>query len=322
MISTTHARILGAATAGIVAAAGLAAALPATAGTSVPAVHYTFRKLDNSNDETFNQLLGINSRGVIAGYFGSGAQGHKNKGYELVRPYHQTDYRTENFPGSAQTQVTGLNNNGVTVGFFSHTNDANPANNANFGFYKAHGRFHQVNFPASSPASPPVDQLLGVNDSDIAVGFYNDSIGNAHGYKYNIRTHHFSTVSIAGAVSLSATGINNHGDVCGFFNTATGPVTGFLLTRGGHLYTFAESGTNLTTQAFGVNDRDEVVGAVTNNGTMATYGFTWTPGHGFRKVNDPAGIGSTVINGVNDAGDLVGFYTGTKGNVNGLLATP
>ncbi len=322
MISIPYARTLAAAAAGIVAAAGLASALPATASTAAPAAHYTFRKLDNSNDETFNQLLGINRHGVIAGYFGSGAQGHKNKGYLLVRPYHQTDYRTENFPGSAQTQVTGLNDNGVTVGFFSHTNDANTADNANFGFYKAHGRFHEVNFPASSPATPPVDQLLGVNDSDIAVGFYNDASGNAHGYKYNIRTHAFSTVSISGAVSLSATGINNRGDVCGFFNTATGPVTGFLLTRGGHLYTFAANGANLSTQAFGVNDHDEVVGALTNTNTMATYGFSWTPRHGFHRVNDPAGMGSTVINGVNDAGDLVGFYTGAKGNVNGLLATP
>ena len=41
-------------------------------------------------------------------------------------------------------------------------------------------------------ASPPVDQLLGVNDSDVAVGFYTDGQGNNHGYTYNIRDRRFS----------------------------------------------------------------------------------------------------------------------------------
>ena len=46
---------------------------------------YSFRTVDNAADLTFNQLLGINNSGVIAGYFGSGAQGHPNMGY-LVTP--------------------------------------------------------------------------------------------------------------------------------------------------------------------------------------------------------------------------------------------
>jgi hypothetical protein len=48
---------------------------------------YAFRTLDDPADVTFNQLLGINNRGVIAGYFGSGAAGHPNKGYLLRPPY-------------------------------------------------------------------------------------------------------------------------------------------------------------------------------------------------------------------------------------------
>ncbi len=45
---------------------------------------YHFRTLNDHRDVTFNQLLGINNEGVIAGYFGSGAQGHPNKGYRAV----------------------------------------------------------------------------------------------------------------------------------------------------------------------------------------------------------------------------------------------
>src|SRR5271165_1637700 len=139
---------------------------------------YSFRTVDNAADLTFNQLLGINNEGVIAGYFGSGAQGHPNMGY-LLNP---GGYRSENFPGSVQTQVTGLNDNGVTVGFASGMNIANMANN-NFGFYSINGQdFHSVNFPTTNNANPPVNQLLGVNDHDVAVGFYTDSKGNTDGF--------------------------------------------------------------------------------------------------------------------------------------------
>ena len=43
---------------------------------------------------------------------------------------------------------------------------------------------------------------------------------------------------------------------------------------------------------------------------------------GFRSVNDPMGNGTTTINGVNNAGDLVGFYTDAMGNTDGLLWMP
>ena len=36
-------------------------------------------------------------------------------------------------------------------------------------------------------------------------------------------------------------------------------------------------------------------------------------------MSDPLGLGTTTINGVNDAGDLVGFYTDAAGNTDGLL---
>jgi hypothetical protein len=71
----------------------------------------------NVADVTFNQALGINSSGMVAGYFGSGAAGPPNQGYTVAPPYAQPNFTNENFPGSVQTQVTGINNIGTTVGF-------------------------------------------------------------------------------------------------------------------------------------------------------------------------------------------------------------
>jgi hypothetical protein len=37
------------------------------------------------------------------------------------------------------------------------------------------------------------------------------------------------------------------------------------------------------------------------------------------SFDDPGGVGTTTINGVNDRLDLVGFYTDSKGNTDGML---
>jgi hypothetical protein len=304
--------------------AGAALAGPAGAST-LASSGYRFRTVNNTHDVTFNQLLGVNNAGVIAGYFGSGAQNHPNKGYLLL---HHGSYLDENFPGSVQTQVTGLNDRGVTVGFWSSMNNANQVND-NQGFYAAGGRFHTVDFPTGDNASPIVDQLLGVNNHDVAVGFYVNGQGSSRGYTYDIRTRHFTRVLVPGAPagqagpSLTAAGINNHGDVTGFYAKSSSQTDAFLRLSWGRFITLAVPGASMT-QALGVNDSDEVVGVYTvgSGDNAQAHGFTWRPGYGFRTVDDPHGIGATTINGVNDAGVLVGFYTDAAGNTDGMIAQP
>jgi Cu/Zn superoxide dismutase len=293
----------------------------ATGGGSVS---YGFRTLDNQADPTFNQLLGINNDGTIAGYFGSGAAGHPNQGYRLLPPHGHGSYQGENFPGAVQTQVTGLNNTGVTVGFWSSMNNASMVND-NSGFWALGGQFHNANFPAGSPASPPVDQLLGVNDSGVAVGFWTDANGNNHGYTVNVNTGTFGAVTDPSApgASLTAAAINSGGGIAGFYtNPANGNTDGFLAS-GGEFIDLSGPGAS-STMAFGVNDEDEVAGTYTagSGSGAAVHGFTWTLGGGFQSIDDPHGLGTTTINGVNDAGDLVGFYVDSAGNTDGMLAAP
>ena len=301
--------------------AGLADA--ATAPMKSSQVSYRFVTLDNQQDVTFNQLLGISNAGTIAGYFGSGAAGHPNKGYLLFPPYGQGNYVSENFPGSAQTQLTGLNDNGTKVGFFSTMNNASQMND-NFGFWQRNGKYHVADFPTNDAASPPVDQLLGVNDGDIAVGFWTDAAGNNHGYEYDINNGRYAAVTdpSAPSASLTAAAINNDGAIAGFYVNQDGVTDGFIKT--GHRFTDLAVPGAASTMALGVNDHDEVVGSYTvGSGSNAVmHGFTWTPGGGFTTVDDPHGMGTTTINGVNDAGDLVGFYVDSAGNTDGLLATP
>jgi hypothetical protein len=317
-----------AATAGLATAAAMVLATPAGAATMSPASspRYHFTTLNNHKDLTFNQLLGINNEYVISGYFGSGMPGHPNKGYLLVPPYHQNDYINENFPHSAQTQVTGLNNVGNTVGFWAN------AAGANFGFYTSGTHFYQIpKVPGSSYASPQVVQLLGINDHGLAVGFYtnnNQPTGNNRGFTYNIHSHKFKRVLIPGAAqgltgpSLTAAAINNHGEIAGFYVTQTGSTVAFVATA--HTFTTFFFPHATLTQALGINDSGEVVGdyQLGTGSSAKMHGFTWRIGHGFHTVNDPHGVNTTTINGVNNRGDLVGFYVDSKGNTDGFLAKP
>ena len=291
--------------------------------------HYRFTTLNNQGDPTFNQLLGINQHGLIAGYLGSGQPGHANKGYLLSAPYGQANYRNENWPESSQTQVTGLNDKGVTVGFWSSTNNAavgnNPPVNDNRAFVSVHGYFIDGDVPidVKTAAVPPVDQLLGVNDHNVAVGFYNDAAGNTHAYTFDIRHNQFNEITPSGITNPTAAAINNRGNIAGF-GTTGGQTVGYLLHRDGQVTVLSVTGARMT-QALGINDDNEIVGVYTDAGGVL-HGFTWTPERGFRTVDDPnasqtSGNGTT-INGVNDEGQLVGFYTDNAGNTDGLLATP
>jgi hypothetical protein len=300
----------------IAAAAGMVIAgiTPALAsGRAAPQVTYTFSTLDNSHDPTFNQLLGINNHDRIAGFYGSGAPGHPNRGYLLSKPYSQSDYHAVRYPGSSQTEVTGLNDTGVSVGIY-----ANPSG-AHFGFYLQNGGYHKVTFPTGNNSNPPFNELLGISGG-LTVGDFTDAAGGMQAYRYSIVTHRFFRINIRNSANVTATGINGSGTIVGFFTNALGQTVSFLRHPNGTLIVFSKSGA-VQTQAFGINDGGLVVGAYTTS-TGATVGFTWRAGQRPRAVNDPSGVGFTVLNGVNNAGDLVGFYTDSQGRMNGLLATP
>lgn len=292
-------------------------AQPALATTAAPAVtgvnvsaNYSFTTLNDPSDPTFNQLLGINDFGVIAGYFGSGspAAKHPNQGYR-VAPYSAASFVNEDFPGSQQTQVTAINDWGNTVGFYAS------AAGANYGFLDENGVLSTVSDPKVT-SSPAVDQLLGLNDNGKAVGFYNDAKGNSHAYSWDRKTGKFTAIVPPGASSAVATGINDHGTVAGFYTEANGHVAGFI-DKAGAWATLEYPG-SVNTQVFGINQSGVAVGMYVG-AHKQTHGFIYTGGT-FKTVDDPNGVGGTVANGLNNLGALVGFYTDAKGNTDGFVA--
>jgi hypothetical protein len=328
-------------------------ALPIFAGqTDTPdtdRARFKFQDVINTNDPTFNQELGINNAGVIAGYFGSGAAGHPNKGYTVVRPDNtQFAFTNENFPGSVQTQVTGINNRGVldfdrgfrreddkddhlhsrvgtTVGFWSDMNNVNMVNN-NFGFVNfgsQNGTFINVNNPNTGTINGVrTNQLLGVNDRHIAVGFYVDTAGATHGYTYDIAAKTFSANidDPNGVGATTAAAINDRDQIVGFYTDGNGITHGFFENAG--VFKTIDAANATATSLLGLNNFGEAVGFdVDTAGAM--HGIICDVVTGAtEQLDDPNGIGTTTFNGINDRGQIVGFYVNGANNTIGLLATP
>lgn len=162
----------------------------------------------------------------------------------------------------------------------------------------------------------------------IAVGFYTDGNGNNYAHKLDQNKGKFieiPTATIPGAVSVMATGINHNGDIVGTFTDANGTMHGFLLRANTVSVFDSTSVANVTSTAFlGINDFDQIVGTVTvgTGNTAQMHGFLLSnPLHHaqWQSIDDPNGIGTTTINGLNDNADLIGFYVDGNGNTDGFL---
>jgi hypothetical protein len=297
-------------------AAGLAAS--AGAAHAAQTSSYAFTTLDNPGDPTFNQLLGINNNGVISGYFGMGTAGHPNQAYEIAPPY--TKYVPANAPGSVQTQATGINAAGNITGFWS---DTNTGTDANFGFIRWNVKGAQTFIDVNDPlvaSSPPVTQVLGMNKTGIAAGFYNDANNNPQGFTYNVMTGDYTPVIVPNAVGDAATGINSNNLLCGFWTDGGGTTHGFTKALVGSPITFTVPGSG-NTQFLGVNSRGDAVGFYEDS-SQIDHGLIYNPATGnWTAVNDPEGVQGTVLNGINDKGEMVGFFTDAAGNVHGMIVT-
>jgi hypothetical protein len=304
---------------GLVAAA-MVAALPAVAGAA------DFVVLDNPGDPNFNQLLGINDARIIVGYFGDGTM-VPNNGYVLLPRNH---YSVENFTqlpsgdSASQTQAIGINDNERSpkiVGFYT---DANTG--VTHGFLDAKGVQMAVDDPQGSApyVTAPVQNLLGVNDRDEATGFWVDNNGNEHGFvaRLDESTMKPSFIEVPpslfkGAVGTQVSAINDEHVVCGFWTDANKVSHGFVGYLGERYFSFEAEidGMKVTsTQIFGCNSNGGIVGQVTDS-AGELHGFIYREGR-FHQFDAPRssqaaefGVQGTLINGINDFGDVVGFFS-------------
>ena len=283
---------------------------------------------------TFTNLMGITSSGdTIAGFYGSGAAGDPNTGFVLTLPGKTFAPDNASFPelptfNVAQTQITAVNENGTTFTGYTYPTNLGVAFDTQFGFYEQGGVFTMVNNPktpdcsvagACDPGVITENQLIGVNNANIAVGFYNDSHGNSHGYTYDIATKTFSAdINDPLAVSTVTAAINNSDEIAGFYTDSMGVIHGFI--DNGGVFTTVDPPGATETELLGLNDNGLADGFADIGGVMD--GILYNSLTKTFTVLNPPGSDGTTLNGINDAGDVVGFFVDANGNTDGLLGTP
>jgi len=176
--------------------------------------------------------FGINDQGKIVGQFTSGAA---TPGFVLPNSG-SSSFITVNAPaGPNIVNAQGINNNGLTVGFYVgldgqvhgfSANIASASGNTLTGTAIADPVIPTV---AGEPGATFVfSQILGVNDSGLAVGYYGDSTTSQHGFLYNTTTGKYSFLDDPsegfnnGVEVTQITGIANSGEIVGSYIDAQG----------------------------------------------------------------------------------------------------
>jgi len=165
-------------------------------------------------------------------------------------------------------------------------------------------RFIRIDYPGA------VDTLAyGINPAGDIVGGYTDTLGHKHGFA--LRNGNFISFDWPGSTWTEGWGINPQGDIVGqfgWFENGFNTIHGFLL-RDGTLYPIDVPG-QPNTMPVKISPEGTIVGCYhvgnPNGSTILNtmYGF----------VLDAAGVmtshsmNRTMNNGVNPAGDVVGFY--------------
>jgi hypothetical protein len=266
---------------------------------------------------------GINNNGAIVGF---STVGGANTNF-ILNP---NGLFTPIIPNDAAAMANGINRFNTVVGV-----------NGNGFAIQVSSNGTVTPLPPPSPGNTTSSVAFGINDAGVIVGqFVNTTTGTTPGFTLNNGTFTFlnptDPVSQMPAMVTNAQGINNNGKGVGFESANGVNQHGFMLDLAGNTSPLPDpAGTPqivadglFLTQFLGVNDNGEAVGYYQTNGG-SQHGFLFnlaTDTYSF--LDEPnalpgTGAGSiTQITGINNAGEITGFYLDADGMMHGFFATP
>ena len=182
-------------------------------------------------------------------------------------------------PGVAQETVTGINNLGEILGYTPY-----PTNEV----------FTYFNGSYTNISHTGLRYTAGIND----LGQF---VGTLHGVAFDIPTGFFYNGStfqnIIGLSPSILTGINNSDQIVGYPALAGSP----FLYSGGI-----------------VTDINGVPNGINNNGEIVGAGFLYINGT-YTMLDDPLATNGTFATGINDTGQIVGYYQDAIGTKHGFF---
>lgn len=286
---------------------------PAAAPTATP-YKYSYNTVDDEGGSTtFNQVLGMNDLGAVVGYYENASFTH---GFTSFPPY--STFHVIEYPNAVTTVATSTSNNKIIAGYFTQTTKVGTTT---LGFIRDKGLWATYKDFHTPKGPDPINELLGVNGNDIAVGFYVDAYGNDQ--PYAVANRQYSALKPPGYVSARATGVNLRGDIVGSAVLNDGTTVGWVYRAGNYReFSFPNS---TDTEPTSLNIQNQIAGSYVD-ASGNTHGFVVTDLANTQRVlwqtiDEPNAVGTTVVTTVNNHHNISGWYIDSDGNTNGFVAT-
>jgi len=229
-------------------------------------------------------------------------------------------------PGYEGTVPQGINDNGVVAGYYLGTyNGTYPAGHN--GFMRAVNGTFTNGYDAYSPCNGSgFTYAYGINNNLYISGYcLGSSLGFHYGLILNANTEVFTTIdnpnaslTLAGD-GTTGTGINDNGLVTGYYTDVNHAAHGFIRSADGLTYTTIDYPSASGTNAYGINNSGQVTGTCVYG--AGNHGFVrsadGTQYTSFDVFNAP--LGETNAQGVNDIGQVAGWYYGDDSHYHGFV---
>jgi hypothetical protein len=272
------------------------------------ATDYRYTKIETpTGTQAF--VRGINARGDILGNYAA----TNGKSYDfLIR---NGVFSKIKYPDGIAARAWALNAHGDIVGFLDDADGRH-------GFLFHDGNITKIDFPGAD-----FTRAIGINNAGDITGGY---AAEGKRFGFILRDGIFRKVHIpgegprVGVLDVDDSGGVMVGEVVLKSDSSDHP----FIKRQGHVQFIDPPGTNFACGfAFGINQREEVAGffAIVDNADECNAG---PPTHGYvlrdgvYDIIDFPGSQSTSVNGINDAGVVVGVFTDKGGDVHGFKAVP
>jgi hypothetical protein len=163
------------------------------------------------------QILGVSDNGQAAGFYQTDAAGDTaGFAYNI----NGGQFYSVNIAGATSVTATDANDHGTITGFYTK-------NGTSAGFLDENGKIVTL----AGPANASNVQVLGINNVGLAVGSYQDSGNNTHGFVFNTATNAYTTIDAPNAVHETViNGINDLDQIVGFYTDQAGNTHGLLGT--------------------------------------------------------------------------------------------
>lgn len=220
--------------------------------------------------------------------------------------------------GSAYSNALGISETGVVVGSWGDSNSPDTAPTGH-GFVWQAGTYTTINVPFSGATDTSLRAISP--DGRYVAGTYSSPDGSLRSFILDRSTNSYTPVG-QGTFDI-AQGINSAGQMVGSVNGGS--------TRQSFIYDIGSGSTSYfsfadarSVSARAINDHGQISGWLLTGASGSGHYVAWIgSSSGYQTIAvGAAGATSTIGEGMNNLGQVAGFWSDATGNSHGFVATP